>query len=88
MNAAAHALRHTSSPSGRGASSVPQQPSSGVAYVGPLTLNLRKDLANKSPVVATAKHGDKLDVLEVRRPFIKVRTGQGDESSVDDIISK
>src|ERR1700693_3720117 len=27
----------------------PQQPSSGVAYVGPITLNLRKDLASKSP---------------------------------------
>ncbi len=61
----------------------PQQPSSGVAYVGPLTLNLRKDLASKSPTVAAVRHGDKLDVLELRRRFIKVRTGQGVEGWTD-----
>jgi len=61
----------------------PQQPSSGVAYVGPITLNLRKDLASKSPPVATVKHGDKLDVLELRRRFIKVRTSQGVEGWTD-----
>ncbi len=61
----------------------PQQPSSGVAYVGPITLNLRKDLASKSPPVATVKHGDKLDVLELRRRFIKVRTAQGVEGWTD-----
>jgi hypothetical protein len=61
----------------------PQQPSSGVAYVGPLTLNLRKDLASKSPAVAAVKHGDKLEVLELRRRFIKVRTAQGVEGWTD-----
>jgi hypothetical protein len=61
----------------------PQQPSSGVAYVGPITLNLRKDLASKSPTVGAAKHGDKLDVLELRRRFIKVRTAQGVEGWTD-----
>jgi hypothetical protein len=61
----------------------PQQPSSGVAYVGPITLNLRKDLASKSSTVAAVKHGDKLDVLELRRRFIKVRTAQGIEGWTD-----
>ena len=61
----------------------PQQPSSGVAYVGPITLNIRKDLASKSPTVATVKHGDKLDVLELRRRFIKVRTAQGTDGWTD-----
>jgi Bacterial SH3 domain len=61
----------------------PQQPSSGVAYVGPITLNIRKDLASKSPTVATVKHGEKLDVLELRRRFIKVRTAQGIEGWTD-----
>jgi hypothetical protein len=65
------------------ASHSPEQPSSGVAYVGPITLNLRKDLASKSPNVAAAKHGDKLDVLELRRRFIKVRTAQGIEGWTD-----
>jgi len=61
----------------------PQQPSSGVAYVGPITLNIRKDLASKSPTVAAVRHGDKLDVLELRRRFIKVRTAQGTEGWTD-----
>lgn len=61
----------------------PQQPSSGVAYVGPITLNLRKDLTSKSLPVATVKHGDKLDVLELRRRFIRVRTAQGVEGWTD-----
>jgi hypothetical protein len=51
--------------------------------VGPLTVNLRKDLASKSPPVATVNHGDKLDVLELRRRFIKVRTAQGIEGWTD-----
>jgi hypothetical protein len=61
----------------------PQQPSSGIAYVGPLTLNLRKDLASKSATVAAVRHGDKLEVLELRRRFIKVRTAQGIEGWTD-----
>jgi hypothetical protein len=44
---------------------------------------LRKDLASKSPTVATVKHGDKLDVLELRRRFIKVRTAQGIDGWTD-----
>ena len=52
----------------------PQQPSTGVAYVGPASVNLRKDLTLKSTVVASAKHGDKLDVIETRRRFVRVRT--------------
>ncbi len=60
-----------------------QQPSTGVAYAGPATLNLRKDLASKSPTVGTAKHGDKLEVIETRRRFVRVRTAQGVEGWTD-----
>jgi SH3-like domain-containing protein len=60
-----------------------QQPSSGIAYVGPLTVNLRKEISTKSPTVATVKHGDKLDVLELRRHFMRVRTAQGVEGWTD-----
>ncbi|HML16920.1 MAG TPA: SH3 domain-containing protein [Bryobacteraceae bacterium] len=48
-----------------------------MAYAGPASLNLRKDLASKAPVVGVARHGDKLDVLEIRRRFVKVRTPDG-----------
>src|ERR1700720_931373 len=55
----------------------------GVAYVGPLTLNLRKDLASKSPPAGEAKHGDRVDILETRRRFVRVRTSQGLEGWTD-----
>jgi hypothetical protein len=61
----------------------PQQPSAGVAYAGPATLNLRKDLASKSANVASVHHGERLDVLETRRRFVKVRTPQGIEGWAD-----
>ena len=60
-----------------------QQPSFGIAYAGPTTLNLRKDLASKSAAVGSVKHGEKLDVLETRRRFVKVRTAQGLEGWTD-----
>ena len=52
-------------------------PSIGQAYVGPTVLNIREDLNPKTPTVATLKHGDKLDILENRRRFVKVRTAKG-----------
>ncbi len=52
-------------------------PSIGQAYVGPTLLNLREDVNPKTPTVATLKHGDKLDIIENRRRFVKVRTEQG-----------
>jgi SH3-like domain-containing protein len=47
------------------------------AFVGPTTLNIRDDLNPKSNTVATLKHGDKLDVIEYKRRFVRVRTEQG-----------
>lgn len=62
----------------------PSRPSAiGEAYVGPVALNLRQELAPKSPVSATLKHGDRLDILEYRRRFVKVRTAQGAEGWTD-----
>jgi hypothetical protein len=51
----------------------------GDAYVGPSTLNLRQELAPKSQVTATVKHGDKLAIVEYRHRLVKVRTEQGAE---------
>jgi Bacterial SH3 domain len=64
-------------------SKAPQQAATGVAYVGPANLNLRKDVASKSAPVATVKHGERLDVLETRRRFVKVRTEAGVEGWTD-----
>jgi hypothetical protein len=59
------------------------QPNSGYAYVGPATLNLRKDLGPRAPTVGSAKHGDRLEVLETRRRFVKVRTADKIEGWAD-----
>lgn len=64
-------------------SAPPPKPSTGTAYAGPALLNLRGDLGVKSQTVATVKHGDRLEVLETRRRFVKVRTAAGIEGWTD-----
>jgi hypothetical protein len=49
----------------------------GEAFAGPSSLPIRQDLTLKSPVVATVKHGERLEVLQTRRRFVQVRTAQG-----------
>jgi hypothetical protein len=46
-------------------------------------MNLRQDLAAKSPSITEVKHGDRLDILEVRRRLVRVRTVNGLEGWVD-----
>jgi hypothetical protein len=64
-------------------SSPDREPSIGDAYVGPATLNLRQELAPKSPVSGTVKHGDHLEILATRRRFLKVRTSDDKQGWVD-----
>jgi SH3-like domain-containing protein len=59
------------------------QRATGYAYAGPNALNLRKDLGPRTPVVETVQHGEKLEVLETRRRFAKVRTSRGTEGWAD-----
>ncbi len=54
-----------------------------MAYVGPVSLNLRQDMAAKSPGVTEVKHGDRLDIIDVRRRLVRVRTVNGAEGWVD-----
>ena len=67
-----------------------RKPSTGIAYAGPAALNLRSDLGAKSQTVATVKHGDRLEVLETRRRFVKVRTAAGIEgwTDVNELLSE
>jgi hypothetical protein len=60
-----------------------QMPVIGVAYVGPVSLNLRQDLAAKSPGVTEVKHGARLDIIDMRRRLVRVRTADGVEGWVD-----
>jgi SH3-like domain-containing protein len=64
-------------------SSPPRAPVVGEAYVGPATLNLRSDIPTQSSTVATVKHGDRLEIIQQRRSFLRVRTSSGVEGWTD-----
>jgi hypothetical protein len=59
-------------------------PSIGEAYVGPAALKIRHDIPLESPVTATVKHGDRLEILQHRRRFFRVRTPSGAEGWTDE----
>ena len=56
----------------------------GEAYVGPAVLKIRSDLPLQSSTVATVKHGDRLELLQTRRRFLRVRTPNGVEGWTDE----
>jgi SH3-like domain-containing protein len=60
-----------------------KSPSIGTAFAGPVTLNLRLEISPAAKTIATAKHGEKLDILQVRRRFVRVRTSSGQEGWTD-----
>lgn len=43
--------------------------------MGPAVVELRQELSPRSPVTAKAAHGERVEILERRRRFLRVRTG-------------
>jgi SH3-like domain-containing protein len=62
----------------------PRAPAIGQAYVGPAVLNLRSDIPLESKVAGTVKHGDRLEILQRRRKFLRVRAPSGVEGWTDE----
>jgi hypothetical protein len=62
----------------------PRAPSMGEAFVGPATLKIRRDIPLESSSVATVRHGDRLEILQRRRRFLRVRTPGGVEGWTDE----
>ena len=56
----------------------------GEVFVGPASLNLRKDIPVQSATVTAVKHGERLEVLQRRRTFFRVRTPNGVEGWADE----
>src|SRR5437870_1242300 len=54
------------------------------AYVGPASLGIRQDITPQSSVIITVKHGERLDILQRRRRFVKVRTASLVEGWTDE----
>jgi uncharacterized protein YgiM (DUF1202 family) len=58
-------------------------PAIGEAFVAPASLNLRQELSPRAPVAVSLKHGDKVEIVQTRRRFVKVRTSAGAEGWTD-----
>jgi len=56
----------------------------GEAFVGPASLKIRDDIPLQSSTVTTLKHGDRLEILQTRRRFLRVRTPSGAEGWTDE----
>ena len=56
----------------------------GEAFVGPATLKIRSEIPLQSSVVTTVKHGDRLEILQTKRRFLRVRTARGAEGWTDE----
>ena len=52
--------------------------------MGPPTLNIRKDIPPQSAIAATARHGERLQILQRHRTVFRVRTAHGAEGWVDE----
>ncbi|MBM3774500.1 MAG: hypothetical protein FJW37_04980 [Acidobacteria bacterium] len=48
-------------------------------FVGPASLDLRRDIPMQSGTVATVRHGEPLEITQLRRRFVRVRAAQGTE---------
>jgi hypothetical protein len=59
-------------------------PAIGQAFAGPSKLPLRQEINPRSAVVTTAVHGERLDIIQIRRRFVKVRTAAGQEGWTDE----
>jgi hypothetical protein len=61
-----------------------RSPAVAEAYAGPASLNIRQDIALQSLVVATVAHGERLEILQRRRRFVRVRTARHAEGWTDE----
>jgi hypothetical protein len=46
-------------------------------FGGPMSLNLREEISPASKSSATVRHGEKLDVIQVRRRFVRAGSWAG-----------
>ncbi len=60
-----------------------REPTLAQAYTGPVSLQVRDELAARAELVATLKHGERIDIIGQRRRFYKVRTSTGAVGWVD-----
>src|SRR5437016_89125 len=59
-------------------------PAIGLAYAGPATLTLRQEISPRSAAAGTEHHGERLELIQQRRRFFKVRNAKGEEGWTDE----
>jgi hypothetical protein len=59
-------------------------PAIGEAFAGPAVVKIRSDIPIQSAPVATVNHGERLEILQRRRTFFRVRTAGGAEGWADE----
>lgn len=56
------------------------------AYVAPTVVHLHGELSSKSNIIADLKHGDHVQVVDVQRRMVRVRTDKGVEGWLDSAL--
>lgn len=65
-------------------SSAPERrPALGEAFIGPAEYELRESLTARSPVRATLRHGERVEIIGRRRRFYQIRAASGAEGWID-----
>jgi hypothetical protein len=49
----------------------------GEAFIAPPSLELRREIDPRAPAVASVKHGERVEIVQRRRSFFRVRTASG-----------
>jgi len=60
-----------------------REPAIGEGFVAAASLNLYRDLGPNEPVAAVAGHGERLEILERRRKFVRARRASGETGWTD-----
>ena len=55
----------------------------GFAYIAPTSVNLRPAITDRNSSVAVLTHGERIQILEVRRRFARIRSEKGVEGWID-----
>ncbi len=60
-----------------------EKPKPEIAFVGPVELEILGELAPDAPVVATLRHGDRVEIIGRKRRFARIRAAEGVEGWTD-----
>lgn len=63
-----------------------RDPVLGVAFIGPASVDLHQEITPRSPTVATAHFGEKVEIIGTKRSFARIRTRAGAEGWISNYM--